>query len=148
MPKIRAFFPQLGHFFPIFKKGQGRSPHLQLRACRMIDFLIIHQLLSLCRERCQLHIFYNNLFLIEQFIRVQVSTSFITRLINVVAKSSDPIHYLYQLSSDLYIVWRIFGLPSCLLKQLEHLFPLFLDFLHSTDHFFGLGFIFLVIHNN
>ena len=28
MTKIRAFFLKLGHFFPIFEKGQGRTPPL------------------------------------------------------------------------------------------------------------------------
>ena len=28
MTTIRAFFPKLGHFFPIFQKGQGRPPPL------------------------------------------------------------------------------------------------------------------------
>ena len=26
MTTIRVFFPKLGHFFPIFEKGQGRLP--------------------------------------------------------------------------------------------------------------------------
>ena len=31
MTTIRAFFSKLGHFFPVFEKGQGRPPRLVAR---------------------------------------------------------------------------------------------------------------------
>ena len=39
MTTIRLFFSKLGHFFTIFKKGQGRPPppSLYLRTCNSVD---------------------------------------------------------------------------------------------------------------
>ena len=44
MTTIRAFFPKLGHFFPIFEKGQGRSPTLPSSSYAPdLEKLILHR---------------------------------------------------------------------------------------------------------
>lgn len=64
----------------------------------LMNFLIIFQVLNLLKERCWLHNFCNILVPIDQFVGAQISILFVTRLINVVEKSSDPSPAFFKLN--------------------------------------------------